>query len=101
MTDQTVNPVRQAVAPLIGNLQGMIQRIADDDLDAGIFFVDVLNQLREAQDEGSLINTFIHVSTVAFQGWVFAPETVELIDEFLASCERVAQTFGVSTDQPH
>jgi hypothetical protein len=95
------NAVAQVKPQLITGLESILDAADDDELDAAVFFADVLHRLRNAQDEPELIDVFVLLSTTAFQGFTLKPNTIAMIDQVLATAEQIAATFATPTDDRH
>ena len=91
--DAPTTPVEQVLPELIGHTEKVVTGLKEDALDAAVFFAGILQELRAVESEADLIETFINLSTTAFQGFVMSDEQVRLVDGLLEHAERVAQTF--------
>lgn len=88
-----MNAVEQTVADLTMRIDAVLAAIGELDPTASVFFLKLRRSLVAARDEVDLINTFIVLSTTAFQGFDFPPRSLVVIDELLADAERIAFTF--------
>ena len=93
--------VSHARDQLIPTLADILLAIADDDLNAGVFFAQCLNDLREVETEDELLELFFRLSTTAFQGFTFSPSTVSSIDAVLEQAQNMAALFAAPDGIQH
>jgi len=85
--------VEQTVDDLTKRIDAVLMALGDLEPAASVFFLELRHALSEARDEADLINSFIALSTTAFQGFEFPPRSLAAIDQLLADAERIAFTF--------
>lgn len=95
------SPVAQVKPQLIANLESILDATGDDEPEAAMFFANVLNHLRNANDEPELLGVFVLLSTAAFQGFTLKPRALRFVDQLLATAEQVAATFATPRDEMH
>ncbi len=57
-------------------------------------------QLAEVREEEQLLEFFMSLSTMAFQGFALDPVGVLMADRLLLYAEQISHTFSVSGDNP-
>ena len=70
-------------------------------MDALAYFRQVRNGLDHVHEEDDLLEFFMMLSTMAFQGFQMDPMGAMMADRILAYAEQTAHTFSASDDEPH
>ena len=86
--------VNHARDQLVAALKEILIPVADDDLEAGVFFTQCLHELHTVDTEDALLEVFMKLSTTAFLGFSLSPESVQRIDAVLAQAQNIAALFA-------
>jgi hypothetical protein len=93
-----LDAIAQTVTDITKRIDDVLDVLGDREPSASLFFLELQRALAGAREEEDLINVFIAMSTTAFQGFQFPPDSLAPIDALLADAERIAFTFTASGD---
>ena len=94
-----VQQIKDALRP---ELLTLVQRLPERSEHLSFaFFMELLGMLDEARSEEDLIGWVVHLSTCAFIGLDYGPESHLEIDAFLALAEQISQTMAGAPGPQH
>lgn len=87
-------------------IRPLLQQLCELSLTDGIeeqhaYFSMLLAHLDAAKDEGGLADTFVNLSSAAFLGFDYAPDTAIVLDLVLERAELLAETLSIEDCERH
>lgn len=94
-----VHEIRESLKPPVDQIMEHLE--ISGQVDALEFFRQVRNGLEHVKEEDDLLELFMMLSMMAFQGFQMDPLATMMADRILAYAERTAHTFSASDENAH
>lgn len=94
-----VDEIRKSLKPPVDQIMEHLE--ITGQVDALGFFRQVRNGLDQVKEEDDLLELFMMLSMMAFQGFQMDPLATMIADRILAYAEQTAHTFSASDENTH